>query len=124
LVPNRASALDELRFLAHTEASRVDPAHGHIGGRARRQLGQVDQHEQLGRRERQCSFVAQAGGLLDNVGLRPADPARHLVVRAAAHHEGAIGRPGGSHRGVEALPHRQHRHEHDHHAGNADDGDG
>ena len=68
----------------------VDAAHRHVGRRVGRGLlRHVENHVELGRRQRPRAAAADARRLLDDVDVRALEPARHLGIGAASHHERA-----------------------------------
>ena len=110
-------------FVAHLESRGLDTAQRDVGRRAGGALVQIHDDVELGRRQGPIGIPRQSGSLFDRVRAVSGDAAGHLRVCAAAHDEHTIRRPGNRHRCPESFGDRQHRHEHDHHAGNADDRD-
>src|SRR6185436_1585231 len=81
---------------------------------------EVDEHEQLRRRERLSARAGDGGRVADQLHVVAQQHARHLAVGAATQHDRGVGRAGGDHHPPESLADREHADEHRHDAGDAE----
>lgn len=114
--------LDDRGFAPHRHHGRLHASHWDVRRGIGGDLWNVDDHVEFCRGHGRLAVAAQTRRLLDDVDFGAGQAAGHLAVGATAHHDRARRRAGALHRGGEARGDGQHRHQHDHHAGNADDG--
>ena len=113
--------LRDLHLRAQRQSLWADTANFDIAVGAGRFLRQIDDHDHFGGDQGPPIGPGEdARGLCDERRLFAGQPARQFGVRAAAQHNGFVDAPGGAERGLEAIAHREQRHQYADDTGDAD----